>query len=128
MTNAPERIWMPAGWEVLDGTIPVDAQADDDDIEYIRADLRQPKPTSELIKRAEVAAAMEDVLSDHVLPIESRPSHASNAKLIRDLIAALQSAPTAEQLRLWADQLASNWTREAVILELRAAADHLEGK
>ncbi len=26
---APERIFMPAGWAVLDGTIPVDARAKD---------------------------------------------------------------------------------------------------
>lgn len=40
--SVPERIFMPSGWEVLDGTIPVDARAEADDIEYIRADLARP--------------------------------------------------------------------------------------
>ncbi len=52
----------------------------------------------------------------------------TEAKVISDLIAALRAAPTAEQLRGWANHLAGNWTRDAVILELRAAADRMEGK
>lgn len=34
-----ERIFMPAGWEVLDGTIPTSERAEESDIEYVRADI-----------------------------------------------------------------------------------------
>lgn len=39
MTNAPREIWMPKDWEVMDGTMPVDRQADRDDLQYIRRDM-----------------------------------------------------------------------------------------
>jgi len=47
--------------------------------------------------------------------------------LIRDLIAALQAAPTAEQLRGWADTL---WDAGCATAcnEMEAAADRMEGK
>ena len=50
---APERIFMPAGWEVLDGTIPVDARAEADDIEYVRAD-RIEALEAEVARRSEM--------------------------------------------------------------------------
>lgn len=38
MSDEPQEIWMPKGWEVLDGTIPVDRQAEHDDVRYVRHD------------------------------------------------------------------------------------------
>ncbi len=109
MTNAPE------------GPVFAPVQA------YDKASFEADYPSSDLIERAKLFAAMEDVLSDHVLPVENRPSHASNAKLIRDLIAALQAAPTADELRGWADHLADCGMDGRTAGEMRAAADRMDG-
>ena len=69
---------------------------------------------NDLIERAEaVACELDNELRD------------GTAQTIRDLIAALRAAPTADDLRGWANHLAGNWTRDAVILELRRAADRM---
>lgn len=53
--DVPECIWMPAGWEVLDGTIPVDRQAEDDDVQYIRHDLHLAAVKAARIEGYEIA-------------------------------------------------------------------------
>jgi hypothetical protein len=55
-------------------------------------------------------------------------SDAIAADIIRDLIAALQAAPTAEQLRGWAEVLWEKGGVNATAREMEAAADRMEGK
>jgi hypothetical protein len=71
-----------------------------------------------LIERAEGVAT---TLSDHNLPYGQQ---SDAAQTIRDLIAALKAAPTAEQLRAWAVHQA-DWD---CAIAMRAAADRMEGK
>ncbi len=53
----------------------------------------------------------------------------TEAKLIRDLIAALKAAPTAEQLRGWAHRVnALAGHSHSMADDMRAAADRVEGK
>jgi len=66
------------------------------------------EPTSDLITRAEQAA-------------EWARDYPQYINTIRDLIAALQAAPTAEQLRLWAVYQA-DWD---CAIAMRAAADRM---
>lgn len=68
MSDAPERIWMPAGWEVLDGTIPVDGQAEDDDLEYVRTDLI-PDPMDDPRVKALVGRVqkLRQIMSDNLI-------------------------------------------------------------
>jgi hypothetical protein len=114
MTNAPERIWYSP---IIARANPVKLAVDDGllgHLEYIRADLHQPKPTSELITRAEQAA-------------EWARDYPQYINTIRDLITALQAAPTADQLRGWAkrcDAFGLGKTPKA----MRAVADRMEGK
>jgi hypothetical protein len=87
---------------------------------------------TDLIKRAERLDPILEVDFDTVLDFERNPRGAWMAKeeallLIRDLIAALQAAPTAEQLRGWAEHLA-NGGRIGIAEKVLAAADRKEGK
>ena len=55
-------------------------------------------------------------------------SDAIAADLIRDLIAALKAAPTADELRGWAVHTEDGSYLDALAGEMRAAADRMEGK
>jgi len=68
---------------------------------------------TDLIKRAEACA--------------KNCSDAIAAHTIRDLITALQAAPTAEDLRGWG-YVAESGGESRLAMNLRAAADRMEGK
>ncbi len=71
---------------------------------------------TDLIKRAEAVA---DKMDQYRIP---------DAQTIRDLIAALRAAPTAEQLRGWAVHAEDGSYLDALADDMRAAADRMEGK
>jgi hypothetical protein len=116
MTNAPEKLFVAypsdppaASWKASVHISPPKQ------IEYIRADLCQPKvrPTTDLIERAK---GREQFLRDR--------GEIKSPDLIRDLIAAIQAAPSPEQLRAWAGHMRDG----LAAYEMRAAADRMEGK